>query len=144
MRGVYDLIMQDYGPDKNTGSVHIEVPDTFRADELDLLIRKITGAVYAKHNVALTAVGIYSYNTQNKEVLSIEENVRHIVKSHEHVLQVHGFYLDMEAKRMQLDVMVGFDAKDRTAVFREVLKDVQNAYPDYQIIATLDTDFTET
>lgn len=144
VRGVYDLIMQDYGPDKNTGSVHIEVPDTFRADELDLLIRKITGAVYAKHNVALTAVGIYSYNTQNKEVLSIEENVRHIVKSHEHVLQVHGFYLDMEAKRMQLDVMVGFDAKDRTAVFREVLKDVQNAYPDYQIIATLDTDFTET
>jgi len=144
VRGVYDLIMQDYGPDKNTGSVHIEVPDTFRADEIDLLIRKISGAVFAKHKVALTAVSIYSYNTRNEAALKIEENVRRIVKSHEHVLQVHGFYLDMEEKRMQFDVMIGFDANDRAAVFREILKDVQEAYPDYQILSTLDLDFTET
>ena len=32
VRGAYDLILHDYGPDSYNGSVHIEVPDTMTAD----------------------------------------------------------------------------------------------------------------
>ena len=37
--GVYDLVLNNYGPDKFNGSIHIEVPDTYSAGELDELIR---------------------------------------------------------------------------------------------------------
>ena len=40
------------------GSVHIEVPDTLSADDLDKLLRKVTADVYQKHDVILTAIGV--------------------------------------------------------------------------------------
>ena len=58
INGAYDLVLHNYGPDTYQGSVHIEVPDTLSADELDQLIRKVTEDVFAKHSVILTAVGV--------------------------------------------------------------------------------------
>ena len=39
--------------------------------------------------------------------------------------------------------MVSFDVKDRRAVYREVLADVQKAFPDYELQVAMDTDFAE-
>ena len=44
---------------------------------------------------------------------------------------------------MRFDVVISFDAKDRRAVFREVIADVQKAFPGYELQAAMDTDFTE-
>ena len=41
VRGAYDLVLNNYGPDTWSGSIHIEVPDTYSADQLDQLIREI-------------------------------------------------------------------------------------------------------
>ncbi len=91
--GAYDLVLNNYGPDDWNGSIHIEVPDTCSANDLDLLIRSIQTEVYAKHHVILTAIGVYSMNTQDEEVITLRERVREIVFSHPHVTQMHGFYL---------------------------------------------------
>ena len=32
--GTYDLVLHDYGPDVYQGSLHIEVPDVYTADEI--------------------------------------------------------------------------------------------------------------
>ena len=56
--GAYDLVLHNYGPDAHNGSVHIEVPDTLSADELDRLTRAVTMDVLQKHNVILTAIGV--------------------------------------------------------------------------------------
>jgi len=61
--GTYDLVLHDYGPDVYQGSLHIEIPDVFTADEIDRLTRKIALEVYDRHNVLLTAIGIYSLNS---------------------------------------------------------------------------------
>ena len=37
VQGAYDLVLHDYGPDKYSGSVHIEVPDTLSASDIDNL-----------------------------------------------------------------------------------------------------------
>ncbi len=39
VHGVYDIVLTDFGPDSYRGSLHIEVKDTYTADELDELIR---------------------------------------------------------------------------------------------------------
>ena len=41
VHGAYDLVLNNYGPDKWNGSIHMEVPDTLTADRLDQLIRDI-------------------------------------------------------------------------------------------------------
>ncbi len=143
VRGAYDLVLNNYGPDTWNGSIHIEVPDTCSAAQLDQLIREITMKVLHEHHVILTAVGVYSVNTKDADVIAAEKSVREIALSHEHVRQIHGFYLLKEQKSMRFDIVVSFDAADRRAVYREVVADVQKAFPDYELQVIMDTDFAE-
>ena len=143
VQGAYDLVLNNYGPDTWNGSIHIEVPDTYSADQLDQLIREITMKVLREHHVILTAVGVYSVNTKDDEIIRAREKVREIVLSHEHVRQMHGFYLIKEKKAMRFDIVVSLDAKDRRAVYQEVVAQVQKAFPDYTLQVAMDTDFGE-
>jgi cation diffusion facilitator family transporter len=143
VEGAYDLVLNNYGPDAWNGSVHIEVPDTYSADQLDRLIREIQMKVYSQHQVILTAIGVYSINTKDDEAKAIEQKVREIVFAHEHVLQMHGFYLTRETNNIRFDVVVSFDAPNRREAYQAIVSDVQKAFPDYQLQITLDTDFSE-
>lgn len=143
VHGAYDLVLNNYGPDSWNGSIHIEVPDTYSADQLDQLIRSIQEKVYIKHNVILTAIGVYSVNTKDKDIMNAQKHVREKVFSHPHILQMHGFYMDKAKKTMRFDIVISFDAKDRKAVYKEVYEDVLKDYPDYQLQMAMDTDFAE-
>lgn len=143
VQGAYDLVLNNYGPDAWNGSIHIEVPDTCSADMLDHLIRSIQTEVYRKHQVILTAIGVYSVNTKDEEVIEAQRKVSEIVLAHPHVKQIHGFYLIKDQKAMRFDIVISFDAKDRGAVYAEVVSDVQKAFPDYSLQVAMDTDFAE-
>ena len=143
VQGAYDLILNNYGPDSFNGSIHIEVADTMTADRLDALIRSITGEVYARHNIILTAIGIYAVNTQDKEAAALQREVYRITLANPHVREIHGFYYDRDERTMRMDIVVSLDAPDRPAVVAEVCKALSAAYPDITPHLTLDTDFAE-
>ncbi len=143
VNGAYDLVLHNYGPDSYNGSVHIEVPDTLTADDLDRMLRKITVDVYQKHNVILTAIGIYSDNTHNPEAIEIREKVREIAKKNPYVIQMHAFYLDKTEKSIRFDIVVSFDAPDRHLVYQDVLERTQQEFPGYDIQIAMDVDFSE-
>ena len=140
--GAYDLVLNNYGPDTYNGSIHIEVPDTCSAGELDELIREITLEVYRKHHVILTAVGVYSVNTSNDEAARMRDRIREAVLAVPNVLQMHGFYVSEDKKRIRFDLVVSFDAKDRSEVYRQVSEKVKDMYPEYEQQIALDTDFS--
>lgn len=141
--GAYDLVLHNYGPDSFNGSIHIEVPDTLSVDELDCLNRRIMLEVLQKHNVLLTAVGVYSFNTKDPDSIAAKERIMQIINEEPHILQMHGFYLDKEKKALRFDMVVSFDAKDRSALYHKIKDKVQNEYPDYSLQIAMDTDFTE-
>ena len=141
--GAYDLVLNNYGPDAYNGSIHIEVPDTYTASELDELIRSITMKVYEEHQVILTAVGVYSVNTGENEATRMRDRIYEEVRAHQYVNQVHGFYVNEEKKTIRFDVVVSFDAPDRRKVWAEVCEKVQQMYPDYTLMIAMDSDFSE-
>ena len=143
VQGAYDLVLNNYGPDAWNGSIHIEVPDTYTADQLDLLLRRIQMKVYKEHHVALTAIGVYSVNTKDAEVIEMKRRIREIVFAHPDVKQIHGFYLVKEDKAMRFDIVVSLAAKDRRAVYKAAVADVQKEFPDYTLHVAMDTDFAE-
>ena len=139
VRGVYDLILFNYGPNKNYGSVHLELPDTMTVDEVDKLTRDIQTKVYQESGLILTGVGVYSYNTSNEEVGIIRNNVQKTVLEHDWSLQLHGFYADTENKTIRFDVVLSFDIERDEAI--EILtKEVKALYPDYTITVVPDID----
>ena len=56
------------------------------------------------------------------------------------VLQTHGFYVDLEKKTINLDVILDFALEDREKTFAEIENDVQKAYPDFTLRLAMDID----
>lgn len=139
VRAAYDLIMYNYGPNKNYASVHIELPDIMTVDEVDRLTRRIQTNVYIKSGVILTGIGVYSYNTSSAAASLIRNDVQKIVMSHEWALQMHGFYADTDKKAIQFDVVLSFDVEPAEAM-GILTKEVQKKYPNYllQIVPDID------
>ena len=143
VRGVFDLILNNYGPDSYNGSLHVEVADTMTADAIDQLIRAISMKVYKETGVFLTAVSIYSCNTKDPAVVRMREKIEKTLLAHENISQVHGFYADLARKTIRFDIVVSFNEKDRFSLYRKSLKEIQDMYPDYSVTSILDTDFSE-
>lgn len=139
VRGAYDLILFNYGPNKNYGSVHIELPDTMSVDEVDRVTRRIETKVYRESGVILTGIGVYSYNTSDDESASMRNIVQGTVMAHDWALQLHGFYADTKNKTMRFDVVLSFDI-DRAEALCILTKEVQALFPDYtlQIVPDID------
>ncbi|MBP5343439.1 cation transporter [bacterium] len=142
VKGAYDLIIYNYGPDKNYASVHLELPDTMTVMEVDKLTRKVEENVYKKTGVILAAVGVYSYNTQDTEAANIELKIREIVLAHDFAIQLHGFYIDKINKNMRFDVVFSFEYNQKESL--EILyEEIKKAYPDYSIYIAQDVDISD-
>lgn len=141
--GVYDLVLNNYGPDSYNGSLHVEIPDTMEADQIDQLLREITVAVYKEESVLLTAIGIYSVNTKDPETVAVRKQIQDMVFEDPNVLQMHGFYLEKQKKEIRFDLVIGFDTKDRGAVSRKAAEKVKQAFPGYRVSVVMDTDYSD-
>lgn len=141
--GAYDLVLNNYGPNSYNGSIHIEIPDTYTAFQIDELVREITVLVYKKHNVLLTAIGIYSVNTKDEYIIKAREHIYSLAMSVPYVLQAHGFYLSTEKKTIRFDVVVSFDSPDRRDTYNKVYNSIKKEYPDYLLEIALDIDFSD-
>lgn len=142
IRGVYDLMITNYGPDKNYASLHIELPDTMQVEEVDRLTRKIEEKVYHKTGVILTGVGVYAFNTKGGEAAEIRNKIQQIVLAHDWALQLHGFYADTIQKTMRFDVVLSFDI-DKEKALEILFEEVRKAYPAYKIQIVPDIDIAD-
>lgn len=142
VRGAYDLIVHNYGPDRDLASVHLELPDTMTAKEIDQLTRRLERKVYTETGVILVGVGLYSYNTGSGEAAQIQRDVYERVMAHEWVVQLHGFYVDLETKEMRFDAVMSFDIRPNEGV-KILYDEISAAYPEYNLMVAPDVDVSD-
>ena len=140
--GVYDITLFNYGPNKNYGSLHIELPDTLNVDDVDRITRRIQVDVFKKTGVILTGIGVYSFNTSDDQAAQIRNAIQKRVMSHEWALQFHGFYADTKEKTIRFDVVISFDIDHKEAT--NILHgETCSMYPDYNIMIVPDVDIID-
>lgn len=142
VRGAYDLFLDNYGPDRNYASVHLELPDTMTVEEVDRLTRRVQLKVFQETGVILTGVSVYSYNTSSDEVAAIRNTVQEKVLAHDWALQLHGFHADPETKEMRFDVVTSFDVDPKEAV-QTLYEEIGSVYPDFSLSITRDVDIAD-
>jgi cation diffusion facilitator family transporter len=142
VEGAYDLLFSDYGPDRVLASVHIEIPDTYTADKIDVITRDITQKVYDEHHISIVSVGVYSINTKDSKIAAFRAEVSRIASLHNEVLQMHGFFVNFERKEIRFDLVMDF-VPNRTAIFNQVLEEIKEKYPDYTVYANMDVSYSD-
>jgi cation diffusion facilitator family transporter len=140
--GAYDVTLFNYGPNKNYGSVHIELPDTMSVDDVDRITRRIQTDVFKKTGVILTGIGVYSFNTSDDEAAKMRNAIQKTVMAHDWALQMHGFYADTEKKTIRFDVVVSFEV-DRKEALETLWGEVKALYPEYDILIVPDVDIAD-
>lgn len=143
VHGAYDIVLHNYGPERYLGSVHIEVDDTMTAHQIDALTRSISEKVYKETGIILTAVGIYSNNSSDEHLMKMRNEIAGLVVDHKHILQIHGFYVDEEKKKIIFDVVVDFEEQDREGLIAHIVGDVKEALPGYDVQVTIDSDISD-
>ena len=143
VQGAYDLVLHDYGPDKYSGSVHIEVADTLSVADIDKISRRITRTIKEKYGIILHTVGVYSVNSKDKKIIEARKEINSIVFAHKGILQMHGFYYDDIEKIISFDIIIDFKVKNREEVYKEIYNEIQKKYKDYKIDITLDIDISD-
>lgn len=139
VHGVYDLMINNYGPNKNYASLHLELDDSLTVAQVDELTRKIENNVFRETGIILTGVGVYAFNTSNQAAAQIRNEVQKIVLSHDWVLQLHGFYINLEKKTLKFDAVISFEVARQEAL-ATLTQEVHKAYPDYDVQITPDID----
>ena len=140
--GAYDLIVNNYGPDRGIGSIHIEVDDKLTAKEIHPLTRNIALQIYEKFGIIMT-IGIYASNSSDSEIAKIRDAIRKEVFNHPTIKQMHGFYCDQEIKSISFDVIVDFKDKNSAAVIEEIKKNLADKFPEYHFYIVEDKDFSD-
>ena len=143
VNGAYDLVLHNYGPDIYLGSVHIEIPDDYTIEKLDVLTRNISDKIYQDFNVKLMGIGIYASNTKDPAKAQARADASGIALSHEFVKGFHGFYKNDETKIISFDVVVNWKAPDMNAVCDAVKTDVENKFPGFNVRVNLDVDMSD-
>ena len=142
VKGAYDLIVNNYGPDRGIGSIHIEVDDSLSAKEIHPLTRKIAIQVYQEFGIIMT-IGIYASNSSDDEIIKIRDAIKKEVLSHPTVKQMHGFYVDQELKSISFDVIVDFNDKEASALIKQIHDHLVEQFPDYRFYIVEDKDFSD-
>lgn len=137
--GVYDLVLDSFGPEKLIGSCHIEVRDDMTACEIHELTRHISEDLYREFNVLLT-IGIYASNSTG-EFGAIHKKLNELVAHHPEILQVHGFYVDKEDHTIDFDIVVDFH-NDAEALRKHIVDEMKELYPEYNYNVIIDLEYS--
>lgn len=139
--GVYDLILNTYGDSACIGSVHIQVPDTMTAPEIQGLTRKISRQISRQYQIILT-IGIYASNDTDPVSARILASVKQILADYPGLIQMHGFYVDLQAQVIAFDLIFDFTA-DAVKCRHEIRDRIRAEYPDYTVDIILDKDYSD-
>lgn len=143
VNGVYDLILNSYGPNKHVGSVHIAVKDSLTATEIQRIEKDITLLMYTKYQTIMTT-GIYAENENTPFSKEVKDKVLQVIKEYSHILQMHGFYIDEDKKFVNFDLVIDFKDDKADEHVQEIKEKLESIYEGYSFVINNDTDFSLT
>ena len=142
VQGVFDLIIHGYGPNLSIGSLHIGVPESMSAHQIHGLTRDIAEMMLERHGIIMT-VGIYANATGDSPCAELQKAVYQALTHQEHVLQVHGFFVNDATGRISVDVVPDLSVTDDQA-FTETLRSALAAVlPDRDFLIIIDHNYSD-
>jgi cation diffusion facilitator family transporter len=142
VHGVFDIIVHNYGPDVQIGSLHVNVLDTMDAHQIHGLTRRISEEMFARHGIVMT-VGVYAVATGDNKRAQLQHTVMQALAAHEHIEQVHGFYYFEDERRVSVDIVPDLTIHDDAAFIQELIAEVQPLIPDDHLTIVIDHNYSE-
>jgi len=138
--GAADLMLHNYGPEKWSGSVNVEMDHKLTVGETYAVLHRLQLAIMHEEKVTLV-FGVYAVDNDHAEIRRIREGVAAFVRRQEHVKSYHALYIDAAAKRLYCDLVVDYDLRDWESLRRDFTAYMKDLRPDDELMLTIETEF---
>ena len=142
VRGVYDVVIHNYGPEQNVGALHVEVDDTLTAPQMHRLTRLIQTRMVHRFGIVMT-VGFYAHHGEGTVAAREEQVVRQHVMAIDGVVGMHGFYVSHDDRQLSFDIVYSFSVANPVELRQQVTDWLLDKYEGYDISIGLDRDYSE-
>ena len=135
------MILNNYGPNRYVGSIHIEVDGDKTFDDLYPSIYRMEREIHRDFSVLLT-IGFYAINKKSPETQDIHNLLVKYVAAYDEIVGFHGICVFEDKKEIFFDVTFAFSPKVKD-LMTCIENDVKERYPDYKVLGTIDYDVAD-
>ncbi|MFA9399282.1 MAG: cation diffusion facilitator family transporter [Clostridiaceae bacterium] len=144
--GVHDTVIHNYGPGRVMASIHAEVPYDISIMKIHEIIDKAEKEISILLKMQLI---IHMDPINNSEYIIIEKKdiVKILKENFSYISSIHDFRIvgDGDIKNLIFDVVIKYDKntkKTNEIIEQEIISEIKKHHPLYNIILTIDKDFT--
>lgn len=141
VNGVYDIIVNNYGPNVLIGSMHVSVPESATARQIHLLSRTMATELYKEFGVIMT-IGIYAIYTGDTPMAHLQNDVIRTVNSQKGVLQTHAFFFYEDRNLVTIDVVTDDSVRDENAFVQNINDLLLRSFPGYNFSIVIDHNYS--
>ncbi|MCQ2516691.1 MAG: cation diffusion facilitator family transporter [Saccharofermentans sp.] len=138
--GAADMMLHNYGPDRWSGSVNIEIDHDKTVGEVYQAIHELQLRIMHEYHVTMV-FGIYAVDNDHEEVKVIRKSIGTFVKDQAEVKSFHAIFLDPKTNYLYVDLVVTYKLRDWDRLEKDFKEYMSKLYPDNEIVLTIETEF---
>jgi cation diffusion facilitator family transporter len=140
VKGAYDLVLHNYGPNRYLGSVNVEIEDTYTVKEVTEILNPVQEHIMDMFGIYFS-FGIYAVNTTDEKIIDSRKKVLGILKKWPEILNMHAFFINDERKTIRFDIIVTFKLKNSKKLKEDISAEVEQEFPNYKANIKIDHRF---
>lgn len=135
-----DMMLHDYGPDRYSGSVNVEIDHSKSIGEVYEFLHELQLKIMHEYKVTMV-FGIYAVDKQSDMSKAMRKVIGEYVHQEEHIKSFHALYFSQETKTIYVDFIVDYKLKDWDAAKEKFLSYMKQHYPDYPVELVIETEY---
>lgn len=135
----HDLIINNYGQNKQLGSISVELDKNMTAGKIYPVLHRLQVEIYNEYRIMLV-FGIYAVDLESDMSVEIWKLLSEFRKSEPTCVSCHGVLVDDENEEIYCNVTVDFGT-NTVKIKDHLYSDIKEKYPNYEIFITVDYEF---
>lgn len=135
-----DMMLHNYGPDRWSGSVNVEIDHKKTVGEVYQLLHELQLEIMHEYKVTMV-FGVYAVDNDHEEMKELRSIISAFVKRNEHIKSFHAVYIEPQTGKVYCDFIVDYKLRDWDSLKIEFEEYMAKEYRSTDIELTIETEF---
>ena len=135
-----DMMLHNYGPDRYSGSVNIEMDHALTVEQIYATIHAMQLEIMHEYGIVVV-FGVYAVDRDHENVKEMREYIGRFVQNTEHVISFHALYIDPTNDDIYCDLVVDYDLQNWDELRESFTAYMSEKYSDQRLELVIETEY---
>ena len=138
--GAADLMLHNYGPEKYSGSINIEIDHSKTIGDIYNIIHELQLHIMHDYNVTMV-FGMYAVDNDNETIKKMRKDIADFILHYDGVTSMHALYYSEKENKIYCDFIVKYELKSWDELRKNFIEYMLKKYPEKNVELTIETNF---